>query len=440
MKLEFGKFSLSRDRLLVILPILFIITLLIWAFSSVEPAPPKSFIMTTGSETGAYHVFAKRYQEILLRDGIHIELRTSSGSVENLSRLKDPASGVQVGFVQGGIAGTKDVADLMSLGSLYYEPLWIFYRGIGSIYRINQLWGKKLAIGPEGSGTRNLVIQLFSANGMDVDENMLPLGGSAAAEALKKGEVDAVFMIAGIDAPVVKDLTHTSGINIMNLSQAAAYSKQFPFLSMVTLPRGGIDLAQNLPAQDVAMIAPTANLIARNDIHPAIVALLVKAAIEIHNGPGLFQRVREFPAAMHSEIPTSSDAERYLKSGPPMLQRYLPFWVATMIDRFIVILLPLLALIPIVKLIPAIYAWRIRSRIFHLYGELGKLDKDIRNSYMPNMQDNYLQRLKVLEEESNRKSLPLSYAHQLYMLREHINLVRNELLDKRSQHESSGRA
>lgn len=439
MKFKSVKFSLSRDTLIVILPVLFIIALLIWALSSIEPAPPKSFIMTTGSETGAYHAFAKRYQEILSRDGISIELRNSSGSVENLSRLKDPTSGIHVGFVQGGIAGTEDVADLMSLGSLYYEPLWIFYRGIGPIDRINQLQGKRLAIGPEGSGTRNLVLQLFGANGMNVDEMMLPLGSSAAAEALKKGEVDAVFMIAGIDAPVVKDLTHSSGINIMSLSQAAAYSKQFPFLSVVTLPRGGIDLSQNLPAQDVVMIAPTANLIARKDIHPAIVALLVKAALEIHNGPGLFQRVREFPAALHSEFKMSSDAERYLKSGPPMLQRYLPFWIATMIDRFIVILLPLLALIPIVKLIPSIYTWRIRSRIFHLYGELGKLDKDIRNSYMPDVHDNYLQRLKVLEEESNRKSVPLSYAHQLYMLREHINLVRNELLDKRLQHESSGR-
>lgn len=438
IKRQFGKFSFSRDTFLIILPMLLVIALLIWAAFSIEPAPPKSFVMTTGSETGAYHAFAKRYQEILAHYGIKIELRTSSGSVENLSRLKDPASRVQVGFVQGGIAGTKDVADLMSLGCLYYEPLWIFYRSSGSLDRIIQLKGRRLAIGPEGSGTRNLMLQILSANGMEGDEKLLPLGGSAAADALKKGDVDAVFMIAGIDAPVVKDLIHASGIGMMSLSQPIAYTKRFPFLSMVTLPRGGIDLAQNLPAQDVMMIAPTANLVARNDLHPAIVALLVKAAIEIHNGPGLFQKAREFPAALHSEIPMSSDAERYLKSGPPMLQRYLPFWIATMIDRFIVLLLPLIVLLPVIKLIPSLYAWRIRSRIFRLYGELGQLDKDIRNSYLPDMHEQYLQKLQILEDESNRKSLPLSYSHQLYMLREHINLVRNELLDKHVQREHSG--
>jgi len=438
MKNSFGNRS-RREILIVGLPSLALIIALFWIASMfVQPAPPKLLYMTTGSESGAYHGYAKQYKEILARQGITLELRTSTGALENLQRLKDDNTHISVGFIQGGIATAEDGKDLMSLGSMYYEPLWVFYRSQKPLDQVAQLQGKKLAVGPEGSGTRKLVLQILAANDMGKDsKNLAPLAGDEVVEALKQGEVDAAFVIAGSDSSVVRKLLGMDGVHLMHFSQADAYVKRFPFLSKVTLPRGAIDLVRNIPDQDVTLIAATANLVARGDIHPALVSLLAQAAFEVHGKAGMFQQAREFPAPKDLTFEVSQSAERYYKSGPTFLQRYLPFWAAVLVDRILVMALPLLVLIPILRFIPAIYRWRITSRIYRWYGELSALESEIKSHYDPARYEDYRAKIDSMEERANNRPIPVAYTHLRYTLREHINLARASLERKRAEEKSA---
>ena len=404
----------------------------------VQPAPPKLLYMTTGSESGAYHGYAKQYKEILARQGITLELRTSTGALENLQRLKDDNAHISIGFIQGGIATTEDGKNLMSLGSMYYEPLWVFYRSKTPIDQIAKMQGKKLAVGPEGSGTRKLALQILAANDIGKDsENLVPLAGDEVAKALKQGEVDAAFIIAGADSPLVRKLLDTDGVRLMHFSQADAYVKRFPFLSKVTLPRGAVDLVRDIPGQDVTLIAATANLVARDDIHPALVSLLAQAAFDVHGKAGMFQQAREFPAPKDLTFEVSQSAERYYKSGPPFLQRYLPFWAAVLVDRILVMAIPLLVLIPILKVIPAIYRWRITSRIYRWYGELSALESEIKSHYDPARYADYMAKIDSMEDRANNRPIPVAYTHLRYTLREHINLARASLERKRLEEKST---
>ncbi|GAO36088.1 C4-dicarboxylate ABC transporter substrate-binding protein [Sulfuricella sp. T08] len=438
MKNPFSNKSL-REMLVVALPALALIIALFWIASMfVQPAPPKLLYMTTGSESGAYHAYAKQYKEILARHGITLELRTSSGALENLQRLKDSSSHITIGFIQGGTATAEDGKDLMSLGSMYYEPLWVFYRSKAPLDRVAQLRGKKLAGGAEGSGTRKLALQILAANDMNKEgESLAPLAGDAVAEAIRQGTVDAAFIIAGADSAVVHKLLSMDGVRLMHFAQAGAYVKRFPFLSQVTLPRGAVDLVRDIPEQDVTLIAATANLVARNDIHPALVSLLAQATSQVHGEAGMFQQAKEFPAFKDVTFEISKDAERYYKSGPPFLQRYLPFWAAVLVDRILVMALPLLVLIPILRAIPALYRWRITSRIYRWYGELSALENEIKSQYEPARYANFLAQIESMEDRANNRPIPVAYAHLRYTLREHINLVRASLERKRAEEKSA---
>ncbi len=432
MKSPFGNKS-RREILFVGLPSIAFIIAMFWIASTyVQPAPPTLIYMTTGAESGAYHAYAKQYKEALARHGITLELRTSTGALENLQRLKDGNTHIAAGFLQGGAVTTEEGKGLTSLGSMYYEPLWVFYRSGSTLDQVAQLQGKKLAVGPEGSGTRKLVLQILAANDMGKDSaNLAPLSGDEAAEALKQGKVDAAFIIAGADSTVVRKLLAADGVRLMNFVQADAYVKRFPFLSGVTLPRGAVDLVRDIPAQDVKLIAATANLVVRDDIHPALASLLAEAAFEVHGKAGMFQQAAEFPAFKDLTIAGSKSAERYYKSGPPFLQRYLPFWAAVLVDRIMVMLIPLLVLIPVLKVIPAIYRWSITSRIYRWYGELSALENEIKSNYDPARHADYLAKINSVEERANNRPIPVAYAHLRYTLREHINLARTSLEQQR---------
>ena len=400
----------------------------------VQPAPPKLLYMTTGSESGAYQGYAKQYKEILAHQGVTLELRTSTGAVENLHRLKDNNTHISIGFIQGGVATTEEGKGLISLGSMYYEPLWVFYRSKNPLDQIAQLHGKKLAVGPEGSGTRKLALQILAANDMGKDnEKLTPLTGDEVAEALKQSEVDAAFIIAGPDSSVVRKLLSTDGVRLMHFVQADAYVKRFPFLSKVTLPRGAVDLVRDIPGQDVTLLAATANLVARDDIHPALVSLLAEAAFEIHGKVGMFQQADEFPAPKDLTFEVSKSAEHYYKSGPSFLQRYLPFWAAVLVDRILIMAIPLLALIPILRILPAIYRWRITSRIYRWYGELSALESEIKSQYDPARYAEYMEKIDSMEERANNHPVPVAYTHLRYTLREHINLARASLERKKGK-------
>jgi TRAP transporter TAXI family solute receptor len=426
--------SFSRDFWATAVPALAILAAVLWiAFQFVQPAPPKKVVMTAGAEGGAYESYAARYREILARDGVEVRLRPSAGSVENLKLLMDEGSGVSIGFVQGGVAKAGDDDELMSLAGLYYEPLWVFYRGTAELDHLSLLRGWRIAIGPEGSGTRPLALQVLALAGIDGrNSTLLDLDADKAAEALAQGRIDAAMMIADTDTPLVARLLRDKRVRLMSFAQAEALSRHLSFLSHVVLPEGGIDFAGNLPARDVHLVAPTANLVVRDDIHPALITLLMQAATEIHGGSGLLRKGGEFPSDKGVDFAMSVDAERYLKSGPPFLQRHLPFWLAVLIDRMVVLLLPALAiLIPVLRLTPAVYAWRIKSRIYRWYGKLKILEIDMQSAKSAAEVRALIERLDAIEQSVSRIPTPLAYSEYLYNLRSHIDLVRSRL-DKRA--------
>jgi len=402
------------------------------AYQFVAPAPPKTIVITTGGEAGAYYQYARRYAAILARDGITLEVRTSAGSLQNLERLT--SGEVQVGFVQGGVVVPKDEqagetdSGLMSLGSMFYEPLWVFHRGAAPLTRLTDLRGKRIAIGQEGSGVRQLAQHLLAVNDIPLGELVLPLAGLTAAEELQQGRIDAVFVVAGETAPVVQVLVRSPGVRVMSFDLTDAYQRRFPFLTKLTVPHGVIDLVRDLPPDNIRLLAPTANLVVRDDLHPALQTLLLQAAREVHGRSGFFQDAGEFPSYKDHMLPLSPEAARFYKSGPPFLQRYLPFWLAVLVDRLIVLLIPVFALlIPLLKIAPALYTWRVRAKVFRCYGELKYLEEDLRLRFDPARLAEYRARLDALDDDARGLRVPLGFTDLVYTLREHVNLVREAL-------------
>ncbi|MCW5605332.1 MAG: ABC transporter substrate-binding protein [Burkholderiales bacterium] len=425
-----------KDLLLILLVIALILGAVGWfAFRFVRPAPPNTFVISTGAENGAYHLFGERYRELLAKEKLRVELRPSTGSVENLQRLLDWDAGVDVAFIQGGVGDPEANEGLVSLAAVYYEPLWIFYRGRQNLHLLSQLAGKRVAIGPEGSGTRALALHLLAASGLSrIGKRFSTLGGTEATQALIDGKLDAIMLVAAPDAPIIQQMLRAPGIHLMNLSQAEALSRRFSYLSAVSLPRGVIDLGADIPATNVTLIATTAYLVAREDFHPALVSMLLQAAAKTHSSAGLLRRAGEFPAPRDGDFPLSEDARRYFASGPPFLQRYMPFWVANLIERLLVLIVPLIAvMIPLFRIIPALYNWRVKARVFRWYRELMVVEAEAHASPAPGRVAELLQRLQEIEDGVSGTRVPLHYTDYVYTLRLHINMVRSRLTEENSK-------
>ena len=399
------------------------------AYKFVEPAPPDRIVIATGPEDGAYFAFAERYRQILARSHVTLVVRSTKGSVENYRLLKDKDSGVDVAFMQGGIGDPVDAPELVLLGATYYEPVWIFYRSGADVERVGGFMGKRIAIGPDGSGTHHLASVLLRANGLSPPQgDLAKLTGMAAASALQQERLDMVVLLASPRAPAVEALLRDARIRLLSLERADAYTRHFPYLSSILLPMGSIDLERNLPPDDIKLIATTANLLVRRDLHPAIAVLLAAAAKEVHSAAGLFNREDEFPSARHSNFPKNEEAERFYRSGPPFLQRYLPFWAAVFVDRMLVFLVPIIALLlPLVRVAPALYSWRVGSRIYRHYGELTFLEQELGAEPPPERIAKYLARLDAIESRVNRLHIPLAFHEHVYTLRSHIEFVRERL-------------
>jgi hypothetical protein len=424
-----------RDVLAIAVPAIVLIAGGFWlAAQFIRPAPPSHLVMTTGAPGGAYEAFAARYKPLLAKHGIELRERPSAGGVENLARLLDPNEEVDVGFVQGGLGAGLEAEGLASLGAFYYEPVWVFYRGRDTLDQLVQLRGKRIAIGGEGSGTRRLALELFEASGIpsgDSKTKFLPLGGLAAATALAKGEIDVFFAVGPAQSGAVWTALYTPGVKLMSWAQADAYVRRFPYLAHLVLPRGGIDLQRDIPAAPVDLIAPLATIAVREGTHPALIDLLLSAGAEVHGKPGLFQRPGEFPNAHAVDFPLSKEAERFHKSGTRFLQRYLPFWLATLIERTIVLLVPLVAIVlPVMRFAPAIYGWRARSRIYRWYGQLKFLERELDDNPTARSREEWLAELDRIEDRVHHIPTPLAFANLLYTLREHIALVEAKVLKK----------
>jgi TRAP transporter TAXI family solute receptor len=422
-----------RDIVFVALPSLLLAIGAFWlAAQFIKPAPPDRLIISTGGEGGAYQRFAARYKDVLTRYGITLVEKPSAGSTENLARLRNPEFEVDAAFIQGGTARPAEEDALVSLGDFYHEPLWIFYReaALSGGDRVLDLKGKRIAVGGVGSGTNYLAMELLAANGIEAkNTKLIEEGGLGLVDRLQKNEIDAVFVVGPTQSALVWTLLYTPGVHLMNLIHAEAYTRRFPYLARLVLPRGAIDLTRDIPPHDTQLVSPMATLLVRDDTHPALIDLLMQAASEVHGEPGVFQKPGEFPRAGHSEFPLSKEAERYYKSGKPFLQRYLPFWAATLIDRMVVMLVPLLAvLIPLFKFAPQIYGWRVRSRIYRRYGELKFLENEINEEPGRHSRAEWIEKLDRIEADASRIRTPLTFSDMLYTLRGHIDLVRDMIL------------
>lgn len=398
----------------------------ILTYQFVQPAPPNQIRIASGQKEGAYYLFAQQYQKRLQQEKIQLDVVNTAGSIENIQRLI--SGDVQAALVQGGTASGSDAElTLRSLGSLYFEPIWVFHRKTLTVTHLTDLLGKRIAIGAEGSGTRPLALLLLAENDVNLSNTpLMELGGRAAADALLSGEIEAAFFVASPMSPVVRALLDSDQIQLMNFERADAYTRTHRFLSSVTLPEGVISMRRNLPAQKTILLAASANLVVREDLHPALMDLLLQAAQGVHNAGGWFEQKGEFPAPDYLVYPLNSEAERFYKYGPPLLQRYLPFWAATLIDRLKVMLLPFLALmIPLIKIMPPIYRWRMRSRIYRWYKQVLEIDRRL---FLAEADLGQAQtELAKIEYEASHIDIPLSYAEELYDLRLHISLIQQKL-------------
>jgi TRAP-type uncharacterized transport system substrate-binding protein len=395
----------------------------------VKPAPPKKLVVAIAPDEGGSRYYARRYQEILKRYGIALDVRQTAGSLASVKLLADSKSGVDVAFVQSGTATSDQAAHVVSLGSVAYVPLWVFHR-LGDIEDIADLKGHRIAVGSAESGTRALALKLLAASGSDKPPtDLVPAERDAAIDQLKKGEVDAVFLVAPAEAPSIKKLAATPGIRLLSFARADAYVRLLPFLAKLVLPRGVFDLANDVPDRDEVLLSPAANLLARDNLHPALAYLLLRAATEVHGTPGLLDQAREFPAPRDSGFPISPMAARYYQAGLPFLQRYLPFWAAVLVDRLWVFLLPFIAVaIPLGRIVPALYRWRVRSRVFRWYGRLKQIELRLEERPGPDQLREMLERLDETEAAVNKIPTPLAYADNLYFFREHVDVVRRRIV------------
>ena len=359
-----------------------------------------------------------------------MEVKSTAGSVENIKLLEAEAGAVDIAFLQGGTGTLATSGNLVSLGSLYFEPLWLFYREDTQVDLPPNLRGKRIAVGGEGSGTKVLVMKLLELNGLTSPPTVIvSVGGEKAAKMLLAGEIDAASLVTSHRSSVVQMLLRSKNVSLLSANRAEAYTTRLRFLHRVKLPEGVIDLRNNIPPGDITLLAPAAQLVVRKDFHPALIDLVLQAATETHAAGGLFERPGEFPSPQYLDFPLGKEAQRFYKSGPPFLRRYLPFWAATLVDRLKIMLLPLLALLfPLFKLMPPIYRWRMRSRIYHWYSELEAVDPRIQENRAGQQIDEYLAELDRIEDMVSNVSVPLSFSKELYDLRLHIEMLRNELL------------
>jgi len=401
-----------------------------WMLGRHHGLPPRRIVMATGPEGGGYAVIGTRYREILARQGLDVELRPTAGDLENLALLRDPRSGVSVALLQAGTTTEQDSPQLASLGTLFYQQVWIFQRG-GPGAALKP--GLRIAVGPEGSGTRALALKLLALAGVAPDSlNLVPLGPARGADELMAGTIDAVAIVAPWDAPAVRRLIAEPDVDLVGFRRADAFVALNPYLEKTVLPAGVGNMARNRPPQDVPLIETKTSLVVRRDLHDAVQYLLLEAASEIHGGPGIFHKAGRFPAAEAIDLALSENARQYYRSGRPFLHRYLPYWAAVIVERILLVLVPIVGiLIPLARTVPGIYGAIVRQRIVRLYGELKMLEMELEARPATAPTDDLVRRLDELDQRAGHIRVPLFYSQVLYTLKQHVRLVRGRMVEAR---------
>jgi uncharacterized protein len=428
-KLAFGRSKNETTVMAIVAAIIVIVT--IWfAVRFVNPAPPSKLVIAVGDGEGDYAEFAKQYHKQMLSSGVDLEIRPTTGTVENVALLEDPKSGVSVGFVHDGLVTQDEAPNIVSLGSLYYEPLWIFVsKKLSHLSRLTDLAGKRICLGEKGTGTVVLGQRLLENSGI-TEKNAVFMHElwENTHQLFKDGKVDVAFFIGPPEDDIIEELLDDPNIRLMSLDNAEAMQRKLPFLHHLTLPHGAINLAKNSPPTDIEMVAPTATLLAKKSIHPALVHLLLTAATSVHSDAGVFEKANEFPSDKDFEIDLSEEARQFYKNGAPAWHRYLPFWLATLLERLVVIAVPFFAIVlPALKTIPRFFNWRARRKILGQYAELKFIEVQMRTDSSPQKINEYVKDLRKIEDRVSRLKVPLEFAEQLYGLRANIRMVHEQI-------------
>ena len=421
---------LAKEFLKEVLPYALLILLAVFlAIHYINPAPPKKIVISAGGNSVNNRAYAAIYGALLKQHGIEFEIRESAGDVEDIRLLKDESSGVDLAFVQDGVARAEGAGVLQSLGSLYYEPAWILCRCAEQLGHLSKLRGKRSAVGPEGDGAHVLAMTLLGASGVNARNAYLSeLTGDDAVDAINGGKIDAAIIVDMSDSMVVKRALKNPRVHLISLDDAEALSRQNSYLHHLVLPESSIDIARNIPSKSVHLVAPTTMLVKSENMHPALVYLMMKIIKQIHNGPGILNVKDAFPSMQGSDFPLSAQADNFYRNGPPFLDKYLPFWASTFISRTLIVIVPLLAiLLPLSKFIPLAYRTFMRWRLFRYYGELRYLETQLNQEQGRLDRDYYLQKLDQIESRARLIKLPISYSQYLYELRSHIEFVRSKI-------------
>jgi TRAP transporter TAXI family solute receptor len=436
-RFDFLLLTPKEMRLLAFIALALIALALWMLFAVISPPPPKVIRISSGSQSGAYYQFAQKYADKFKQHGIELQVLTSNGSVENLARLNDKSQHVDLAFVQGGVADAAANPQLESLASVALEPVWIFYQrkafagaasgaAPGNLNHLSDLAGKTIAVGAQGSGVRAVALEFLKLNQItDADAKLLPVGGLDAVAALEAGTVDAIFLVAAIEAPAVQSAM-AKDLALYSFNQSEAYTRAFPWAARIILPRGGASMARNLPADDVSLVAATANLVARGDLHRSIMYLALDIASEVHHVPNAFSAVGDFPNKKNLDFKQSEESKRYFETGRPFLQRYVPFWLANLLERFLVLLGPILAIgFPLVKLGPALMNWKESSELAQIYDEV--LDIEYGKHEDPASVQKALDRLTDIEASIPHLGLTAHYYTNIFSLRGHLLAARRNI-------------
>jgi TRAP transporter TAXI family solute receptor len=404
-------------------PTAIVILAIIVAFLFMAPAPPKKVKIAAGAQGGAYAAAAVALADVLRKQGIEVEVMTTAGSVDNLDRLKTKEA--DIGIVQTGLAAERGANGVQTIGAVFYEPLWVFHRKSVPLEELQDIAGKRTAIGPEGSGLRVLSTLLLGEVGVTTDKfTALPLAGQASADALKKGEIDVALIVSGPTAPFIADLIADPDIELMSMKEAHALARRHPYLDEVTLYRGVVDLAKILPKDDIVLIAPAAQIAVREDLHSAIQALLIEAAFSLNSGATMLSDPGRFPTPNLTDIRLSDEADRYYRKGPTFLRSIFPYGVANFLERAWVLAIPLITLlIPLVRAAPPLYRWRIRRKIYIWYRDLRDLEHQGRSAKTPEERAVVRDKLATMQDGTANVQVPLSYNDDLFRLRSHIRFV-----------------
>jgi len=399
---------------------------LLWmAIVALRPMPERRFTMATGPEGSAYEVFGAEYRALLAQRGVDLRLVPTAGSVENARRLLDPDSGIDAAFVQGGALAGDEAVRLLSLGTVFYEPLWVFCRCEPEGFALHEALGTHVSIGPEGSASRVLALQLFELNRIDVAGLQIEaFPPEVAAEALLAGRIDTAMIDTAWESPVVQQLLDAPSINLIGFPRADAYAARLPFLNKLVLPMGVVDLATNRPSRDTLLIAPKASLVVRADLHPALQYLLIDAAARVHGGPGVLHSAGAFPAPEMVGIPLSDEAQNMFRSGPSFLRRHLPFWLAELMQRMLLLFVPLVGIVyPVVRFAPEAWRWHQERRVRNMYRELRALERALRTATDPARRTELHAQLEDLDARAARIRVSDAFAAPTYELKQNIRFV-----------------